>query len=199
VFLSNGFHPGGGVRAQAIFDKCEIGNLSFPMLKSLALQIRSFANSTYAMLAILAILGTPTNAGEEDLKSGTASLTKPELVLPKRSAIEIERRHVASGVSTVVLSLVSLDAECNSMELPEIEIISAPKHGLARVISEEDFIQLEKDSVKGNKCSDTEMPASRVYYQSNSEYRGTDQIIVRGIWTQSGYSKRTFRLIIHVR
>ncbi|MGI9475432.1 MAG: hypothetical protein ACR2PI_01915 [Hyphomicrobiaceae bacterium] len=169
------------------------------MFKTIPLKSRSFANLTCSMVAAIGIFSTATVAGEEVRKSGIASLTKPELALPKRTRIETERRVVASGVSTVVLSLVALDAECNSVELPEIEIISAPKHGRTRVIAEEDIVRLGKDSLFHKKCSNKNALLTRLYYRSTPGFRGGDTIIARGTWTELSYGTRTFKLVIDVR
>lgn len=84
-------------------------------------------------------------------------------------------RGAHSGEKAKIGYYYSIEPNCESSGLPEIRVTKAPAHGVASTGPGDDYPTYPKDNVR-HDCNVRLLPSTRLFYQSNSNFRGRDTL-----------------------
>ncbi len=109
------------------------------------------------------------------------------------SAARVYTLDATAGAERVLHAHASFNGNCTQRPDPRITVVEAPKNG-AVIVRHEPIVITEGNN--GSKCNGMTFDGSRVYYKSNVDFHGTEQIAYR---YDTGLSSGEVHVTVNVR
>jgi hypothetical protein len=134
-----------------------------------------------ALLAILSACSTPPPKNPPGQVRVSFEYTPQDDSTPKHLT-----RGAVSGVPQRVGFYYSVNPDCTSDGLVQLQLKDPPKHGSV-VFSNEDGYTNVPSTSPGHECNSKKSPGVRVVYTSETSFVGTDEFTVQGIGPHGKY------------
>ncbi len=105
-------------------------------------------------------------------------------------------RTAPSGKNQRIDFLASVDPDCSSPGLPTVRLVDGPNNGVITTDKARDFLPFPRGNIR-SRCNGRRVAGLKVFYQSTTEFFGTDR--VRLLVISASGAEREATYVIRVR
>jgi hypothetical protein len=118
---------------------------------------------------------------------------KPEATTARQATQTPIVRGALSGQRQILVSFYATASDCASLGFPTIRVAKAPQHGEVSVEQGTAVADFGKDDAR-NVCNGKSVPATVIYYTSESGFIGTDSVEFERIGVRGAYGYHVYSI-----
>jgi hypothetical protein len=112
-----------------------------------------------------------------------------------QSSTSAVSKTVVAGARYQLSFFTSLHADCTSIGYPVVRVLAAPAHGSLTTEEATDYPAYARDNQRYD-CNLRKVPGTRLFYQSEPNFAGTDTAVVEVIYPSAEARTITFGLTV---
>ena len=102
-----------------------------------------------------------------------------------------QARTVPTGRNQRIDFFASVNPDCSSVGLPTVRLVEGPNNGVVTTDKARDFMSFPKTNIR-SKCNGRRVAVLKLFYQSTTEFLGTDRIRLIVISASGGEREATY-------
>jgi hypothetical protein len=100
-------------------------------------------------------------------------------------------RTVPSGKNQRIDFLASVNPDCSSIGIPTVRLLEGPDNGVVTTDKAKDFLPFPKGNIR-SRCNGRRVAGLKLFYQSTTEFFGTDRVRLLVISASGGEREATY-------
>jgi len=107
----------------------------------------------------------------------------------------VHERTALSDVRTSVWTYYSLTPDCNQGGTITVRVLKQPSQGALEIARDRGFTNYPADNIRA-KCNAEEVELTRIWYKSNADFKGRDQVQLEAFFTSGNSIKTTLQITV---
>ena len=100
-----------------------------------------------------------------------------------------------SDARTSVRQFYSLTPDCNQNGTVTVRVLKQPSQGTLEIARDRGFTNYAADNIRA-KCNAQEVELTRVWYKSNADFKGRDQVQLEAFYSTGQSTKTTLQITV---
>jgi pimeloyl-ACP methyl ester carboxylesterase len=136
-------------------------------------------------------------AGEHAFKDALAAWGEdyPIASTDAQTRVRSFTRTAASNAKTSVLTHYNLTPDCNPSGTIDVRVLKQPSQGTLEIVGDRGFTNYPADNIRA-KCNVQEVELTRVWYKSNADFKGLDEVQLEAFFTSGTSIKTTLQISV---